>query len=230
MMPRQSDEGRRQAYLAALGIPLWTARYALPGALPSRELLVVPYRQEAPDAVMEPPDAVLLEVAPVIAKASVSRPLPDRATTKPAVTVPPQSVVSEAFPRFACRVQLLAPGWLGVIALEEAPDLSALEYRLLDNLIQALGGDVATPSVREQFQWPLLSNPGLPRDAAAALEALSVFLGRRHEATRWLVLGETLAVYVRAALSQHAVVAAPTLRELLAQPARKRALWQALYG
>lgn len=37
------DEGRRQAYLAALGIPLWGARVELPGALPAPALAFVPY-------------------------------------------------------------------------------------------------------------------------------------------------------------------------------------------
>ncbi len=46
----------------------------------------------------------------------------------------------------------------------------------------------------------------------------------------WLVLGETLGVYVRAALPQQTVIVAPALRELLENPAAKRALWQALHG
>ncbi len=238
------EEGQRQSYLAALGIPLWSSRHDLPGAQPSQGLGFVAWL----DHVSVLPDAVQASVAqPAVTPAA--RPEQSAVVAKTASTpveparlaageLAPASRVyntsSDAYPRFSCRVQLLAPGLWVVIALDDVPDLSAQEYRLLENLMQALGGDVSVDAGREHFRWPLSLNPAIPRDAGAAREALAAFLGRRRmgpdEKARWLVLGETLAAYVRTALPEHNVIAAPPLRELLANPVAKRALWQALHG
>ncbi|MDQ8037665.1 MAG: hypothetical protein REI12_09595 [Pedobacter sp.] len=239
------DEGQRQSYLAALGIPLWSSRHDLPGALPSAGLEFVAWVGEGqfPDtvpadmsvenpvqpAVVAPP-AIAPEKPAAIPPRAVAETPAQTAVREAAPAARPASAASDSYPRFACRVQLLAPGLLGVIALDDVPDLSAQEYRLLENLVLAAGGDIAADAGREHFRWPLSPNPSIPRDAGAAREALAAFLGRRREATRWLVLGETLAIYVRTALPQHKVIAAPALRELLENPAAKRSLWQALNG
>ena len=251
------DEGRRQAWLAALGIPLWSSRQDLPGAKPSAGLEFVAFSEAPPlseeSALSERHDAAAaasaLAIAGSASPAVLSRAVKAAPVESPSFETParvanqgaqassvspsasrPATTTNPDYPRFACRVELLAPGWLGVIALDDAPDLSAQEYRLLGNLVQALGGDGAVAGAREHFRWPLSPNPSIPRDAGAAREALAAFLGRRREATRWLVLGETLAVYVRTALPQHQVIAAPMLRELLESPAAKRRLWQALHA
>lgn len=224
--PHGAAEGRRQACLAALGIPLWTSRGVLPGALPAAPLVFVA-PASAPDAGPVPGAIPASAPATPAPEAAPSRPpRPERPPVQP-LTAP---AAAEGFPRFSCRVQVLAPGWLGVVALEEgAPDLSAQEYRLLGNLLLALGGDASAEGPREHFRWPMSPNPAIPRDAGAAREALAAFLARRGNGARWLVLGETLALYVRAALPGQTVVAAPLLRELLESPAAKRALWQGLH-
>lgn len=239
------EEGRRQAYLAALGIPLWSSRHDLPGALPSGGVEFEPFVVE--DFAEDLAEAAALASIPVsnpvhpepveghLAESREPVPRRSRESGNPApsstenVQSPPAANTA-SHPRFAFRVQRLAPGLLVVIALDDAPDLSAREYRLLENLMQALGADITADTGREHFRWPLSPNPAIPRDAGAAREALSAFLGRRQEAERWLVLGETLAVYVRAALPQCPVVAAPTLGELLESPVAKRRLWQALHS
>lgn len=232
--PQQVDEGRRQRYLATLGIPLWTTRHDLPGARPAHPLTFAAFLV---DEVTVHEAAPVMVPEPLAAGEAVvmAEPLPDAvptALTKPDVpTARVKAVTTDAgFPRFSCRVQPLAPGWMGVIVLDEVPDLSAQEHRLLDNLAQALGGDMAMAGAREHFHWPMSPNPAIARDAGAAREALAAFLGRRRESARWLVLGETLGIYVRAALPQQQVIAAPALHELLENPAAKRALWQALHG
>ncbi len=239
------DEGQRQSYLAALGIPLWSSRHDLPGAQPSAGLEFtawvsegqlpeglsadVPVEKPVQVAVVTPPTIAPEKPATIPPRAAAEAPL-QTAVRKGEPVARPASAIPDSYPRFACRVQLLAPGLLGVIALDDVPDLSAQEYRLLENLVLAVGGDIAADAGREHFRWPLSPNPAIPRDAGAAREALAAFLGRRREATRWLVLGETLSVYVRTALPQHTVIAAPQLRELLENPAAKRSLWQALHG
>lgn len=238
------DEGQRQSYLAALGIPLWSSRHDLPGALPSAGLEFAAWVNEGqlPDVLpvavpaenpVQPaavvPQALAPEKPAAIPPNVISETRAQAAVSEPAPTARAPAA-SDTYPRFACRVQLLGPGLLGVIALDDVPDLSAQEYRLLENLVLAVGGDIAADAGREHFRWPLSPNPAIPRDAGAAREALAAFLGRRREAIRWLVLGETLSVYVRTALPQHTVIAAPLLRELLESPAAKRRLWLALNG
>lgn len=233
-----ADEGRRQAYLAALGIPLWSSRHDLPGARPSAGLEYAAFVDLSAPPVATAPEPEPVREAPAAAysqppprQQTVREPPPAVTTATPAPPARTAATINPAFPRFSCRVELLAPGWLGVIALDDVPDLSAQEYRLLGNLVQALGGDGAAESAREHFRFPVSPNPAIPRDAAAAREALAAFLGRRREATRWLVLGETLAAYVRGAVPPaHTVVAAASLRELLENPSAKRALWQALHA
>ncbi len=62
-----SDEGRRQAYLAALGIPVWTARIDSALAESSQSLNFVPYYLQ--DETIE--DEVL--IAPVVAQVEVAK-------------------------------------------------------------------------------------------------------------------------------------------------------------
>lgn len=42
-MTGMAEEGRRQSYLAALGVPVWTARFPMPSAAASQTLTYVPY-------------------------------------------------------------------------------------------------------------------------------------------------------------------------------------------
>lgn len=226
------EEGRRQAYLAALGVSLWTARYELPAALPSDELCFVPWQVEQVGTEVGGAEA---DSAPV---ATAAAPLPQEVSPPAPVTpkvatlaVAPVARPAQAsgFPRFACFVQRLAPDVVGVVDLNNNLDLSAQEYRLLANIMRAMSGDVSN-SPREQLRWPMYeSNPRFPRDAEHARQALAALLAKQGAAKRYIVFGETLGVYVRAGLPQQTVRVGPTLAEILSQPAAKRQLWQAIH-
>lgn len=232
------DEGQRQAYLAALGLPLWTARYDLPGAAPSLPLMHVPFCGDIPDAVELPVVSVAPEVLPdqglpVTAVPAAPPPQERQATVMPTPAAPavanPVSV-NPAYPRFVLRVQTLAPGWLAIIALGDVPDLSAQEYRLVSGISHALGAapDFSGPS--SLLRWPLNSNPRLDHGAGAAVEWLSHAL-KVPEGWRCLVLGESVAVHVRAALPAATVmVAGPALATLLSMPQTKKSLWLSLHA
>lgn len=233
------DEGQRQAYLAALGLPLWTARYDLPGAAPSLPLMHVPFCADIPDAAELPvvpvaPETVLPDQGGA-ATAVPAAPLRQerQATVMPTPAVPAVAdpvPVNPAFPRFALRVQALAPGWLAIIALGDVPDLSAQEYRLVSGISHALGAapDFSGPS--SLLRWPLNSNPRLDHGAGAAVEWLSHAL-KVPEGWRCLVLGESVAVHVRAALPAATVmVAGPALATLLSMPQTKKSLWLSLHA
>lgn len=229
------EEGRRQAYLALLGIPLWSARQTLPGALAAAPLEFEPYVVGA--AEPEPAVASVADeqaAAPAAAPASSSRTVipPVKSEAKPVleseVAPPPRRVAGAETPRLACRIVALAPQWSAVIDLGDAPDLSAQEHRLLGNIAQALGGDPSALPAGDLLRWPLNRNPALDHGTAAMQQWLAHAL--KLPAGRCLVFGDTAAASIRAALPQQAVTVAPTLVELLAEPAAKRALWQALHG
>lgn len=255
-------EGRRQAYLAALGIPQWSARLALPGARPAPALVPVAWRKAelvadavftatpidaeavgAAEALPEPAAPVRAAVvvveaarAPDVAPAGADRTpeLPVLKNTRPLpVAEPPRPVVTAAssgYPRFAFQLVALAPDCLACLDLGNAPDLNAAEHQLLQSLTVALNPlHPFEPAGATVFAWPLLNNPAWPRDAVAAREAVAGFLLRRQAPeVRWLVLGEGLLPYLPASLTAARPVVAPALTRLLAEPAAKRALWQAL--
>lgn len=261
---RHGDEGRRQAYLAALGIPLWSARLELPGALPSAPLDFVPFVAEpavsaSPGAGEMPAAATAATasgtatspasgVAEADAPAAVAPRLPAMAPAAPAVEAAarttkgadaaravaaapaarPGAAQDERFPRLNCRAWSLAPGLGALIALDDAPDLAAAEYRLLDNIARALDAtDMPSPQ-GNLLRWPLNRNPALDHGP----EAMHTWLAHalRLPPGRCVVFGETLAWHVAAALPGTLVIPAPTLAELLADAGAKRRLWQALHG
>lgn len=270
---RHGDEGRRQAYLAALGIPLWSARVELPGALPSAPLDFVPFVAEAVPGLPggragEAPSSTGDAATPAVAmtgSASASGAVPaagagrdisvtagagagsaDGAPPRSAIDAPRAVVATaapaggaadraparlaqdERFPRINCRAWTLAPGLGAVIALDDAPDLAAAEYRLLDNIARALDApDMPSPQ-GNLLRWPLNRNPALDHGPEAMRTWLAHAL--RLPPGRCVVFGETLAGHVAAALPGTVVIPAPTLAELLADAAAKRRLWQALHG
>lgn len=237
---RGGDEGQRQAYLAALAIPLWTARYDLPGAAPSLPLVPVPFVIDLPDAgrvevgvaeaeIVETAPLAAPSVIPVAPTSPVERPVPVRQA--PAATSAPSAMETtpQALPRFALRVQALAPGWLGIIALGDVPDLSAQEYRLLASISHALGAAPDFSGSASLLRWPLNNNPRLDHGPGAAAEWLAHAL-KVPDGWRCLVLGEAVAVHVRAALPPATtMVAGPALTTLLTTPQAKKSLWLSLH-
>lgn len=248
---RSGDEGRRQAYLAALGIPLWSARFELPGALPASPLDYVPYITEPPVAApADLPD--LPEPAPpepAAVRESVPQAMPPRRAGEPApgpgpgspatspspaaaaraegpvqAPRPPASTpaADERFPRLACRVRPLRRGVTAVIALDDAPDLSGAEYQLLGSIARALGADGLPEGTGETLRWPLNRNPAMDHGTAAMHAWLAHAL--RLPAGGCLVFGEALAAHVRAALPEQRLRVAPTLAEMLADSGAKRRL------
>lgn len=250
-----ADEGRRQAYLAALGIPVWAARHALPQALAAEPLAFVPFLEEevaevAAPAPFEPPydDAYAgyppdydanYEPVPVYEPEPVA---PVR-EARPAPVVPPQPVAPVAksapaaepapakpaadFPRFQFWLKTLPGGWQLLVALGEAPDLAAREHQLLAQIEEALGGiGLDAP---QPFRWPLNNNPAIPRDAIAARESVTAFLRRNRQKGRpCLLLGRELLPYAEAAFAGERLAVADRLALLLEEPLRKRELWRAI--
>jgi hypothetical protein len=250
------EEGRRQAYLAALGIPVWSARADLPGAMADIGIEYVPFTDDALEPeessaafAPEPPPApheVREAVPPQVAQLRVTSTVPASApqpSVAPPVSAPAATVAAARtpapqapatagpgveFPVFQFWFKALPQGWQLLIAMGDLPDLSGREHALLAQIEQVLGGEGQQAPLA--FRWPLNNNPAIPRDAQAARESVGAFLGRQRRAgERVLLLGQDLQPYVQAALGDSLVVA-DRLDQLLAEPLRKRALWQALAG
>lgn len=239
------EEGRRQAYLASLGLPLWTARHDLPGAAPSSLLVFEPFLSEPVEAGFGVSDVAEIDVAQVEARpepaavvtSAPAAPVASREPVRPVVrqdtvVAPASSAPASAatVTRFALRVQALAPGWLGIMALGDVPDLSAQEYRLLSALGHALGSAPDFTGPASLLRWPLNNNPRLDHSEAAAIEWLRHAL-KVPEGWRCMVLGEAMAVLVRSALpASTTMVAGPALATLLSTPLAKKSLWLSLHA
>lgn len=239
------EEGRRQAYLASLGLPLWTARHDLPGAAPSSLLVFEPFLSEPVETEFVAPDVAEVDVARVearpepaaVATATTPAPGASREPVRPVMRQDPVVAPASNAPastatvtRFTLRVQALAPGWLGIMALGDVPDLSAQEYRLLSALSHALGAAPDFTGPASLLRWPLNNNPRLDHSEAAAIEWLRHAL-KVPEGWRCVVLGEAMAVLVRSALpASTAMVAGPTLAALLSAPLAKKSLWLSLHA
>lgn len=244
--PGHDGEGRRQAYLAALGIPLWSARQELPGALPGAPLAFVPFLAEAAVApvVAVAPAAVVMPGAeaapgtvaapPVTANAAAmpearrERPQAPPAAEAPAAASARPAQSPTDVPRFSCSMRTLGPGWTAVIALDDAPDLAAREHRLLDNIALALGAAAPPTASGETLRWPLNRNPAFDHGPDAMRAWLRHAL--RLPPGGCVVFGEALAGHVQSALPGREVVAAPALGELLASAAAKRQLARVLFS
>lgn len=232
------DEGRRQAYLAALGVPLWSARHDLSGAAHSSSLVFVPFLDESPAVEPIVADVAVIESRPEAVTAPTSTPaMPSRepaarsaapqSATTVATTSAPTSTASAL--RFSLRVQALAPGWLGITMLGDVPDHSKQEYKLLSALGYALGAAPDFSGSVSVLSWPRNANPGMDHSETAAIEWLSHAL-KVPEGWRCVVLGEAMSVQVRSALPAATVmVVGPSLSALLTMPLTKKTLWMALH-
>lgn len=236
------EEGRRQAYLAALGIPLWTARVNVPGALAAPPLEWTPFLADVSLPSALPESAAPAEpVAPrspaptPVAPEPSPAPSPRRAET-PEQRVAPRapapaavaSAIDGAMPRLQCRMRPLAPGWTAVIDLGDAPDLAAQEYRLLESIARALGATELSGMAGELLAWPLNRNPALDHGADAMRAWLRHAL--RLPPGLCLVFGEALAAQIQATHPGRPLIAAPALAALLVDTGAKRRLLNAMAG
>lgn len=228
-------ELRRRSVLAMLGVPLLTARQALPGAAPSRPEPVAPAVASARPRVAAVETASAAPVTPV---RSVARPpLPELSAFKAMpVSVPEPVAVPAATPAvvaepavvtsFSCRLFQVTATLAVLIDLGEYPDLTPSARQLWQSICLAFGWQAAT--LGADFTWPLLPRAGTRSLLDAGPDAARAVLKGRLErdlvpGMRLLVLGAGVAAHVE---QPHRLL--PALDELLASPLAKRALWQQL--
>lgn len=183
---------------------------------------------EVPAPVMQPPATQLPEMEAPAAQAPVTPP-PAPVSTPPTVTATGSSAES-----LSCSLLSLPDGLLLLAGhvTPQAPGLSGPEFALLASIAGALAPGATLPAI-EEFHWPP-RNLRLPAAAARghagdALVGLLAEHRRRRNVRDVLVLGEALADSVRVAASRLGlnVVAVPAVSAMLADPALKRACWDA---
>lgn len=197
-------EGQRLAYLQALGITQYVPLRPIDGVptLPvmAWETDAVVAEQAAESAtVLEPVEApekiaTSVDVKSTATRTRTAESLPADATPTdhdiPQLDLsrvklddaPKKAVVAKASmqQRFTLAVITLPQRCRLLVQLSQpdAPGLSAMEYRVLGDLLLALGSrqDI-NDSAMKLFRWPLVSNPRIVADASAARDGLLAFLG-----------------------------------------------------
>jgi len=231
MLQSTLNEGRRREYLAALGVPLFSARRVLPGAAASlAELEPVPVTEPA----ATPVPAVMqarAQLASVATRVVLPEPvLAPEVVAAPAVVVAAAVAVTTPPPRFACRLMPLGEHGFVLLDLGSFPDvvagevlnLPAAEQQLWRNLQRALAWAPGEPE--PDFIWPRSVKGMLGDDADTARDMLSAWLKRQIPTpARLWVFGESLAPFVT---RPHRLL--PSLSALLASPLAKRQVWQQL--
>lgn len=235
MLQSTLDEGRRREYLAALGVPLFSARRVLPGAAVSVVAEVTAQPAAEPIPALQPPvmqaRTQLAATASPAARVVLPEPMP-----APKVVLAEPAPMAEAkvattpAPRFACRLMPLGEQGFVLLDLGEFPDvvageilnLPAAEQQLWRNLQRALAWYPGEPE--PDFIWPRAVKGMLGDDADTARDMLSAWLKRQiqPQARLW-VFGEALAPFVT---RPHRLL--PSLKVLLSSPLAKRQVWQQL--
>ena len=189
-------EGERLAYLQALGITQYVPVTPIPGTvqLPEAQWDVVPAADvdrvpelpvaeravieavstavEAvtlPEAITSEPEAVSQEIPQLDLSKVRLDDTPKRATAPKAATLQRFTLAMLSLPK---GVRLLAE-----LSHPDAPGFSAVEFRLLADLLLALGikQDINDSNTR-LFRWPMVNNPRIAADASAARDGLLAFL------------------------------------------------------
>jgi len=235
----------RSHYLHALGVDVYLPRVMLPGARPS---VVCEWDWAAEQSArLSSPDTAIEEAAP--AESAIAPATIPESTAKPA-NRPPVPVIEEraarrepvaqtavrardgaSIPQFALSV--IATD--SALIVDEAPRNSAAraEYlRLIGNVLFALQGGAAAPTL-DVFIWPMVkNNPQIDQGADAAREAVAAYAQKQihnrglrtvlllgDSAQRWLPESACARLDVACAASS------VSGWRCLGEPAMKRQLW-----
>lgn len=220
-------EGERLAYLRALGITQYVPQQAIPGTLqlpPLEGETAAPMVAE-PVVDAQPEEAAPAAVVETVAALAQPAAVPTPPAIEPAL--PPVSPASDDIPRLDLSKLMVeddrpraappvkaAPGLrfslavvnlaqqqarlLVELAQPDAPGLSGVEFRLLGDLLLALGvpQELSEGSVRP-FRWPPVNNARFATDVSAARDGLLGFLAAeqsRQPVNKLVFLGTAPAV------------------------------------
>lgn len=245
------NEYQRQAYLDALGVEQYVPRWLLAVApepvaceLPTEVAREAQPAAPAPDKAAPAPGAAPTAVSEVL-EGMRREPSRQRAPEKP---VPePVSPAPEPVERVRPFTLSIWRSPLPLLVLDAREPRSAFPTdRLLRNLLNALGPHDAQRVTEEVLPWPLVNNPAVKLTAEDARAELHTWFEAElsNRSVRYvLLMGENAARYFLPegqsysdALGQVqdlppfnvSALVAPSLIELLREPALKRPLWRSL--
>ena len=232
MTATRLNELTRRKYLDAMGVLTYVSRGQLPGAAPTRRLMVVRQAPALSESVLHPSAGEADSGASAGTAAQPAMPrldgLADKKVAAPAPNRPHPAPVSQAI-----RFSLAAIFVGGVAWVEELPGrpLAREQVKLIQAMARAIGGDPAQPGIA-QFDWPMHNNHQLDLGPEAARASVAGFLQRQIEQRncRGLVLlGESGAAHVPAEqFGSLVVVRTHATQEMLENPPVKRQVWNDL--
>lgn len=237
------SEGQRRAYLRAMQVDVWLPCAVLPFAAPSRTESLDWRDDETTDTCVTVvglvQDAAVPVSSPVPAAPVEYREVPPLAEPEPVVEPSPLS----SPPRFT--LQLLRSG--DCLLLVELPTGEPFQsrdpaYILLRDLLHAAGLPDSPQWLGEPIHWPLLRGSHLDQGPQAARDFVQSFVTMQIEtqscACLWLVGAPALRFmsdtdtedYLRPLHLDGIGIAwaLPGLEQLMSEPERKPAVWQAM--
>lgn len=222
-------ELKRLAYLDAMGVDAFISRAQLPGAAPTRRL-VLPVQVAT---------STVVEAAPVAPAGLPDFDVPERPVKAPAPAARVRA--SAAGPEHFTLATVLAGQWLWLEDIGGNP-LGKEQVWLIQCMARALAvaGSSATPGEGlpqgaapdvALFQWPIHTNDQFDLGPESAQVSASSFVARRLEQSRCLglvCLGGGSESRLAAEQFNVPVVATRSTVEILADPSLKPIVWQQL--
>jgi hypothetical protein len=223
-------ELKRVRYLQAMGLVVHVSRCALPGAAPTRRLVLKRVeRAPAPGPATDPRSALRASLAPMPSATEVP---PHSAADAESATA-----TDHAAPGLEERFSMAAVISGGRLWIEDlgTEALSMEQVQLMVAVGRALSHpqcDRSAPKVA-QFDWPLHDNPQLdlgPGEARAALHSFLLRQLQEQGCEALMCVGPQAAARIAGVDFPVPVQRLPASRALLEDPAGKRRLWSQLRG
>jgi hypothetical protein len=212
-------ELRRRAYLDAMGVDTYLSRAQLPGAAPTKKLVVV----KAVEALEETPATIQMPAIDLSPQSKGVRKVPsEKESEKP-----------ESHPAVEFSVTTFRTGqWLWLEQLPRQQALMRDQVLLVQAMAQALGWGSGKPDI-SQFNWPIHNNTQLALGEDAARASLGGFIMRKfeNESCRGIViLGTDCQRWLPEGFLENGLqIATVSTSDMLHNPPLKKQAWRDLW-
>ncbi len=120
----------------------------------------------------------------------------DQERVKPVAGTPAAGKPVQSVERFSLAIVTVPEQFRFIVQLgvADAPGLSAAEYRMLSDILQALGyPNWLNQNAAQSFQWPIVNNPRIAKDRTAARDGLVGFFSSAPTLAKNVFLGVSAA-------------------------------------